>query len=104
MKSKNHRSYLILLAAGLAWASPVFSKEKEEIPAPPPMAKTGAATVFLDTPAEIPLQIAGRIVDPLDFLIRKEPKHGTICPPVANPQSSRPSLDYQPNRLSRNPR
>jgi len=78
MKSKNHRSYLILLAAGLAWASPVFSKEKEEIPAPPPMAKTGAATVFLDTPAEIPLQIAGRIVDPLDFLIRKEPKHGQL--------------------------
>ncbi len=48
------------------------------MPAPPPMAKTGAATVFLDTPAEIPLQLAGRVVEPLSFLIRKGPKHGTL--------------------------
>ena len=78
MKPKTRRATQLLLAASLAWASPAFSKEKEEIPAPPPMAKTGAATVFLDTPAETPLHIAGRIVDPLDFLIRKEPKHGQL--------------------------
>ncbi len=42
------------------------------------MAMAGDATVFVDTPVEIPLQIAGRVVEPLSFLVRKEPKHGTL--------------------------
>ena len=78
MKSNSQRSTVLLLAAGLAWASPAFSKEKEVVPTSPPMAKTGVATVFVDTAAEISLQIAGRIVEPLDFLVRKEPKHGRL--------------------------
>ena len=78
MKPNAKRPLAILLAAGLALASPVFSKEKELVPPPPPMAMTGAATVFVDTPVEITLQIAGRIVEPLSFLIRKRPKHGTL--------------------------
>ena len=69
---------MLLLAAGLALASPAFSKEKEDVPTPPPMAKTGLATVYVDTAAEISLHIAGRIVEPLDFLLRKEPKHGRL--------------------------
>ena len=78
MTPNHQRSTALLFAAGLALAYPAFSKEKEVVPAPPPMAKTGTATVFIDTPAEISLQLAGRVVEPLSFLIRKEPQHGKL--------------------------
>ncbi|MFA7233960.1 MAG: hypothetical protein WC076_07600 [Terrimicrobiaceae bacterium] len=78
MKLKKQRPHLIFLAAALLGCFPVFSKEKEEIPIPPPLAKTGTMTVHTDQAAEIPLQIAGRIAEPLTFLIRKEPKHGKL--------------------------
>ncbi len=42
------------------------------------MAKTAVVSVYLDQPAEISLHIAGRIVEPLSFLIRKLPRHGTL--------------------------
>jgi hypothetical protein len=78
MNSKKHHPPLLLIAAALVCSSPAFSKEKQEVPTPPPMAKTGAATVFIDTPAEVALQIVGRVAEPLSFLIRKEPKHGKL--------------------------
>jgi hypothetical protein len=53
-------------------------KDKEEIPKPPPMAKPVSASVFLGQSVEIPLLIGGRVVEPVTFLIRKPPQHGTL--------------------------
>ncbi len=72
------RVCLLLLATIIALASPVHSAEKEQIPTAPPLAKTGTTTAFLDQPVEITLHLAGRIAEPLSFLIRKAPKHGKL--------------------------
>lgn len=72
------RICLIVLATALALPSSALSKEKEQIPTPPPLAKTGTTTAFIDQPVEITLHLAGRIAEPLSFLIRKDPKHGKL--------------------------
>jgi len=68
----------ILLSLALMWAVPGYSREKEEVLPPPPMAKTGTTTAFLDQPVEITLHLAGRIAEPLSFLIRKNPRSGKL--------------------------
>ncbi|MEI8312126.1 MAG: hypothetical protein WCH98_15350 [Verrucomicrobiota bacterium] len=78
MRSKPHRPYALFLAASLVWGTLAFSKEKEEIPAPPPVAKAATVTVTVGQPVEVSLQISGRIVEPLSFLVRKEPMHGKL--------------------------
>lgn len=75
---RGSRAGLLILAAGFALGAAAFSKEKEVIPSPPPMAKTGVVSVYVDQPVEISLQIAGRIVEPVNFLIRKPPRHGKL--------------------------
>lgn len=69
---------LLALAICLAFCPEVFSKEKEEIPSPPPFAKTANVSAYLGHPQEISLQVGGRIVEPLVFLIRKAPQLGTL--------------------------
>jgi len=69
---------LLALAIGLAFCPEVFSKEKEAIPSPPPFAKTGNVSALLGRPQEIPLQVGGRIVEPMVFLIRKPPQLGKL--------------------------
>ncbi|MEI6033070.1 MAG: hypothetical protein WCS65_02165 [Verrucomicrobiae bacterium] len=66
---------LILCLGGCAQA---LAKERVPIPTPPPFAKSGTVSVYLTEPAEIPLSIGGRIVEPLSFLIRKPPRRGVL--------------------------
>ena len=61
------------------WAYDASSaKELEQIATPPPLAKTGMATAYLHQPREVVLQVGGRIIEPMTFLIRKEPRHGKL--------------------------
>lgn len=61
------------------------------------MAKTGGAQIFLLEPTRITLQVAGRIVEPLDFLIRKPPRSGTLSDLRRTGRNSA-SVLYTPNR------
>jgi len=64
---------ILLFVSGVTWA-----KDREAIPTPPPMAKNSVASVFLKEPTEITLSVAGRVVEPLTFLIRKPPGRGVL--------------------------
>jgi hypothetical protein len=54
------------------------AKDREAGATPPPLAKPGSALVYLGEPAEVSLNVGGRIVEPLSFLIRKPPRHGVL--------------------------
>ncbi len=56
-------------------------KEKTDIPSPPPMAKPAQVAGYVGEPVEIELKIAGRIVEPLKFLIRRPPQRGSLTAP-----------------------
>jgi len=61
------------------WASDAASAKKPEpIATPPPFAKAGMATAYLNQPQEIVLQVGGRVFEPLTFMIRKAPRHGKL--------------------------
>jgi hypothetical protein len=62
-----------LFVVGLAAA-----KEKPTVLNPPPLAVSGTAAVYIGESVEIPLQVRGRVVDPLQFLIRKAPANGVL--------------------------
>lgn len=73
------RRRIIAVCLMSLWAYDVSSaKELEQIATPPPLAKTGMATAYLHQPREVVLQVGGRIIEPMTFLIRKEPRHGKL--------------------------
>ncbi len=45
---------------------------------PPPLAKPASVTCFLHEPTEITLSVAGRIIEPMELMIRKAPKEGDL--------------------------
>jgi hypothetical protein len=67
--------FLILAVLACHRAS---AKDREAGATPPPLAKPGSALVYLGEPAEVSLNVGGRIVEPLSFLIRKPPRHGVL--------------------------
>jgi len=68
-------SFLLCL---FATAGVAFAKDKESLQKPPPLAKPGVVSVYLGQPLEIDLNIGGRIVEPVTFLIRKPPRQGVL--------------------------
>jgi len=58
--------------------SPASGQEIKSPSIPPPLAKTGTATIYLNEPAEVTLTVAGRIAEPMKFLIRKRPRSGDL--------------------------
>jgi len=77
MNVRSKSGFLILGMTLLGW-HPAWAKEIEQVAKPPPLAKAGSASVYLPESADIPLNIGGRVVEPLSFLIRKPPRHGTL--------------------------
>jgi hypothetical protein len=51
---------------------------KEEEIIPPPLVKSAEVAIPPGKPSRVYLRAAGRIVEPMQFLIRKPPKHGTL--------------------------
>ena len=66
------------LAVVLIFSHEAFGKEGDAIPKPPPMAVPSSASVCLGASVDVTLQISGRIVEPVTFLIRKQPAKGTL--------------------------
>ena len=60
-------------AAGLAAAA-----EREVLPVTPPMVRPQSISTFSERPVAITLSASGRVVEPLTFLIRSEPKIGEL--------------------------
>jgi len=76
-----NKKFFLVLCFGWLACGPAPAKDREQIPTPPPFAKTGVVQVFLSEATEIPLHVGGRAVEPLTFLIRKLPRHGTLSEP-----------------------
>ena len=68
---------LVSAVAGLAEIC-AAAKEKEAVVAPPPMAVAQEVSTRIGCPVTISLAVGGRIVEPLDFLIRRQPQAGTL--------------------------
>lgn len=55
-------------------------KDKENLPPPPPMPQAQDVSIYRGRSIEIPLRAIGRSPGQLRFLIRTQPKHGTLGP------------------------
>jgi hypothetical protein len=86
------RSCVLLALASLASVDAADSV----LAPPPPMAKRATVAVNLDESTEIPLNIGGRIVEPVHFLIRKPPKSGSLSEPRRTGKNSA-SVFYTPH-------
>jgi hypothetical protein len=71
-------------------------KGAEEIMIVPPKAEPSFARVFLDVPQAIALHLSGRVNEPVEFFIRKKPRHGRLGEiRRTGPKSA--VVDYTPN-------
>lgn len=52
--------------------------DQEGLPLPAPMARPMTVRTFIGQPVEIPLEVAGRVVEPLTFLVRRNPQLGEL--------------------------
>ena len=66
-------SSFVMLGGSAGWA-----KDPTLVSTPPPMAKTSVSAVYLNEPTEVTLSVGGRVVEPLTFLIRKQPSSGRL--------------------------
>jgi hypothetical protein len=75
-----------MISRCLVWAFAVFfafdltfaAKEKEELPAPPPMPQSETVAMYRGRTVTITLRAIGRAPGQLRFLIRKKPRYGTL--------------------------
>jgi len=65
-----------VVVGGACDAAP--AKKLEQIATPPPLAKAVMATAYLHQPQEVVLQVGGRIIEPMTFIVRKAPRHGKL--------------------------
>jgi hypothetical protein len=71
-------------------------KGAEEIMIVPPKAEPSFARVFLDVPQAVTLHLSGRVNEPVEFFIRKKPRHGRLGEiRRTGPKSA--IVDYTPN-------
>jgi len=73
-----HRYCVWAFAFFIAFDLTFAAKEKEELPAPPPMARSENVATYRGRTVKIPLRAMGRTPGQLKFLIRTKPKHGTL--------------------------
>lgn len=66
------------LTLGIIVPFGALAKEADTLPAPPPMALPQNLGTYAGHPLEITLQVGGRVVEPLNFLIRTKPRLGTL--------------------------
>jgi hypothetical protein len=68
------------VAVCMLWASTTVwgAKKEEEIMTRPPMPRDTSAMAYLGSAIEIPLEVRGRVVEPLKILIRKKPDKGRL--------------------------
>jgi len=56
-----------VVVGGACDAAP--AKKLEQIATPPPLAKAVMATAYLHQPQEVVLQVGGRIIEPMTFIV-----------------------------------
>jgi len=73
------KQFLLLQAVVLAGVSSgALAKENPSLPMPPPMAISQSVSTGPGRPVTITLTLGGRIVEPVEFLIRRPPQRGEL--------------------------
>ena len=87
-----------MIASGFAGIGG-FAKEKVPVAIPPPMAVGQLVVTYVGSPVTIVLAASGRTVEPLDFLIRRQPQLGTLSE-IQKLGGSKASVVYTPRSKS----
>ena len=73
-----HKTSPAIVLLALLCQIVAYGADKEQVPVPPPMAKSLTVSTSIGRPVEIPLSVGGRIVEPMTVMIRKPPRLGRL--------------------------